>query len=321
MLKYKAKLRESVAQNRVAKRDYERRLPNDVRSNSKSFLAYVRSKQRTKDRVGPLKNIEGNVVVDDGEAASLLNVYFGSVFTIEDRTEIPRPASIFQGKVDEGGLLNLKIDSRIVEKKLQSLKIDKSPGLDGIHQEILFQLRKEISEPLSNLFNHSLQGGRVPIDRKEAGVTALFKKGKKSDVQNYRPVSLTRVVCKIMKSILKDAILVHLEKHKLIRNSQHGFTRGKSCLTNLLEFFEAVTSNLDEGKPVDIIYLDFSKAFDTRATSATFSNIQAHGIGGKILEWVKNWVADRRQKVGVNGTYSGWESVIDVVPQGSVLGH
>jgi len=143
-----------------------------------------------------------------------------------------------------------------------------------------FELRKEIEGPLANLFNSTLEEGKVPKDWKEAGVTPLFKKGKKCEVQNYRPVSLTSLVCKILESILKDSMLAHLEKYKLIRNSQHGFTKGRSCLTNLLEFFEDVTFNVDEGKPVDVIYLDFAKAFDKVPYQRLFKKILAHGIGG-----------------------------------------
>jgi ribonucleases P/MRP protein subunit RPP40 len=185
---------------------------------------------------------------------------------------------------------------------------------------MLFELRKQVSMPLAALFNMSLESGEVPVDWKDAGVTPLFKKGKKYDVQNYRPVSMTCIVCKIMESILKDVMVKHLERANLIRDSQHGFTRGRSCLTNLLEFFEDVTEHLDEGKPVDIIYLDFSKAFDKVPHERLFSKIRAHGIGGQILLWVKNWLTGRRQKVGINQSYSEWEDVISGVPQGSVLG-
>jgi len=320
MTNYKSKLRIAVAACRVAKREYEQKLANDVKDNSKSFFAYVRSKQRTKDRVGPLKDVAGKLVVDDEEAACLLNTYFSSVFTVEDLTSVPNPQQIFQVSDEYSGLLDLKISAGMVEKKLQELKVDKCPGLDEIHPKMLFELRKHISEPLANFFNQSLESGVVPVDWKDAGVTPLFKKGKKSDVQNYRPVSLTCVVCKIMESILKDVILDHLEKHKLIRDSQHGFTRGRSCLTNLLEFLEEVTLNLDEGRPVDVIYLDFSKAFDKVPYQRLFKKLLAHGIGGHILEWIRHWLMDRRQKVGVNKKYSDWEKVISGVPQGSVLG-
>ena len=107
-----------------------------------------------------------------------------------------------------------------------------------------------------------MEFGVVPADWKDAGVTPLFKKGKKSEPKNYRPISLTSLVCKILESLIKDSIVCHLSKFSLIKDSQHGFTKNRSCLTNLLEFLEEVTSTLDTGKPVDIIYLDFAKAFD-----------------------------------------------------------
>jgi ribonuclease P/MRP protein subunit RPP40 len=320
--KYKNKVKTAVATCRMAKRNYEQKLANDVRNNSKSFFAYVRSKQRTKDRVGPLKDSTGNLVIDDEKAACLLNTYFGTVFTNEDRTNIPDPVQVFKGSVEQTGLVGLSalLSSNIVEKKLQELQTDKCPGLDGIHPKLLFELRKEVCIPLANLFNLTLKSGVVPTEWKDAGVTPLFKKGKKTDVQNYRPVSMTSIVCKIMESILKDEIVNHLEKYKLIRDSQHGFTRGRSCLTNLLEFLEEVSANVDEGRPVDIIYLDFSKAFDKVPHQRLFRKLRAHGIGGQILKWVQNWLTGRRQKVAVNKIYSGWENVTSGVPQGSVLG-
>jgi ribonuclease P/MRP protein subunit RPP40 len=317
---YKNKLNKSNSTNRSAKRNYEKKLAGDVKSNSKSFFAYVRSKQRTKDKVGPLKDNLGKVIEDDQETANLLNNYFSSVFTIEDCGNIPEPLKVFKGKFEEEGLMNIKITSELVENKLKSLKVDKCPGLDGIHPKMLFELRKEIAGPLAKLYNASLDSGIVPDDWKDAGVTPLFKKGNKSEAQNYRPVSMTSLICKIMESILKDAILSHLNKFSLIRGSQHGFTRGRSCLTNLLEFLEEITFQLDEGKPVDLIYLDFAKAFDKVPYQRLFKKLTAHGIGGEILKWIQGWLMGRRQKVSINKTYSDWKDVLSGVPQGSVLG-
>jgi ribonucleases P/MRP protein subunit RPP40 len=318
--KYKIKLNKSNSTNRSAKRNYEKKLAGDVKSNNKSFFAYVRSKQRTKDKVGPLKNNVGKVIEEDEETANLLNCYFSSVFTIEDCSNVPEPLKVFKGKMEEEGLTEIKITSELVENKLTFLKVDKCPGLDGIHPKMLYELRKEIAGPLAKLYNTSLDSGIVPGDWKDAGVTPLFKKGKKSDAQNYRPVSMTSLICKIMESILKDAIMSHLDKLSLIRDSQHGFTRGRSCLTNLLEFLEKITLELDEGKPVDLIYLDFAKAFDKVPYERLFRKLMAHGIGGEILKWIQGWLTGRRQKVSINKTYSNWRDVLSGVPQGSVLG-
>ena len=137
----------------------------------------------------------------------------------------------------------------------------KSPGVDGIYPVVLKNHANGISKPLSNILSQSLLCNVVPHDWKLANVTPLFKKGPKNKDSGYRPVSFTSHVCKIIKSILKDNIINHLEQNGLIRDSQHGFRAGRSCLTNLLYFMEIVTKQVDKGLPVDVVYLDFSKAF------------------------------------------------------------
>ena len=183
-----------------------------------------------------------------------LNGYFSSMFTREDISSLP-VAKFQEAKSDYLG--PLIVTPEIVAKKINTMKDNKSPGVDGIPPKLLVETVEQIIIPLARVFNLSLKERVVPFEWKEANIIPLFKKGSRNKSENSRPVSLTSVICKLLERLIIDHMVDFLVRHKLLNSSQHGFLKARSCLTNMLCFLEEITKWIDEGSPVDIIYLDF----------------------------------------------------------------
>ena len=173
---------------------------------------------------------------------------------------------------------------------------------------------------MQKLFQASISTGKVPQQWKDAKVAAVFKKGSRGKPGNYRQISLTSQVCKLNESIIRDHMIDHLIINNLIKPSQHGFMPKRSCQTNLLEFLDKIFEMIDEGNSVDIVYLDFSRAFDKVPHNKLIQKLEAHGITGSVQEWIKSWLKDRTQWVEIQGAKSRPGKVRSGVPQGSILG-
>lgn len=301
---------------RKLRHDFEESISTEIKTNPKAFWKYTQSKTTVRSGVSDLRDSDGNLCNEDESKAEILNDFFCSVFTRENMEDIPELKTKHHGKP----LTDIRITEECIHKHLQKLKPGKSAGPDGFHPRVLKEVLSEIVTPLQIIFSKSISSGTLPHQWKMGQVTPIFKKGDRNTPGNYRPVSLTAVLCKVMESIVREHLMEHMMKNNLFCDEQHGFVPGRSCMTQLLTCIDDWTEALDRGEPLDAVYLDFKKAFDTVPHERLIQKLKSYGVDGKVRKWISSFLHDRKQRVSLNGHTSQWSDVTSGIPQGSVLG-
>ena len=162
--------------------------------------------------------------------------------------------------------------------------------------------------------------GVFPSILKHALTTGIFKSGDRAQAKNYRPIALTSHFPKVMERVVRLDIVEYLNINDLWDKKQHGSRAGRSTLSQLLEHQDSIVQALERNENIDIIYLDFAKAYDKVDHSTLLYKLRALGIGGLLDSWIGSFLLNRTQSVKVNGSLSEEREVESGIPQGSVLG-
>jgi len=299
-------------------RSKESKVLESIKDNNRVFFSFAKQKSKAKSSIGPLLDELGVFQTCPKSMSNLLQTQFTSV------QSDPNDPSAKMPKLDpqfSQPLTDFKFSPADIQLAIEEIDENASCGQDDIPAKVLRQCRVNLSYPIYLLWEESLNEGKILAPQlKDQLITPIHKKGSRADPAEYRPISLTSHLSKIFERIMRDRMVSHLETNNLLCNSQHGFRKGRSCLSQLLQHFDTILRNLLNNTDTDSIYLDYAKAFDKVNHKILLQKVWAYGIRGKVYSWIESFLTDRKQVVAVDGVHSFIALVLSGVPQGTVLG-
>ncbi|KAG8275848.1 hypothetical protein J6590_108321 [Homalodisca vitripennis] len=334
---------EDKAETAARKKDYDQRLKTLKKTHTSDYITNADNKSRAlwqvinnerkvkPNQVSKWKLIaDGKTLQDPAKIANCLNSYFA---TAAERILQTNNINIKYSSQETPPITNFKLQLQPatqtdIQTAIDSLKPKTSSGIDEISAKLVKTCKEELTIPLTAVINKSLLQGAFPAQLKISKVYPKYKNGPTTDTKSYRPISLIPTFSKIFEKIVLNRLLSHLEQNSLLTNQQHGFLKGRSTTTALVQLTEYIIDQLEDGCAVTGLFLDFSKAFDCLNHKQLLKKLEALGIEGMAGKWFQSYLTDRQQLVEIqhveNNTlhkiHSEMTAVQRGVPQGSVLG-
>ena len=308
----------NIADSHVAEAiSNEKRALSKIKDDPKYFFRYARSKSKVRSPIGPFL-VRDEFVHEPRQKANLLLEQYDSVYCptkyvsslIQELSKYPGPRS----------LDDLVITDHDVKIALGSLSPNASPGPDEVPSILLVKCKESLSAPIKILWNKSLCTGEIPTKLKFGKIIPIFKGGDRCLPSNYRPVTLTSHLIKVIEKIIVKKMVEYMSEACLFNRHQHGFRTGRSCLSQLIEHFQSILQGMEAGMEVEVVYLDFCKAFDKVDHKILLQKLASIGISGDVFRWIGEFILERTHVVVADKIQSKIGEMRSGVPQGSVLG-
>ncbi len=315
-----------LSSHKCEKSHDELRAVDKIKEDPNYFFRYAKKFILTRQEVGPFYDDSGALTANKTIICELLLHQFNSVFSVPYPSKVVTDPAVFFSCTNMPHQSHAKISTIVINEDniieaINELCTTSAPGPDGMNAAIFKQCAHEIAKPLHILFTKMIECECIPDPLKLAAIVPIFKSGDKSMPSNYRPISLTPIMMKIFERIIRKQIVEFLTRHDLLNPTQHGFRAGRSCLSALLSVYDDLMMALSEDcGSVDMIYLDFAKAFDKVDHGILLHKLRSMGVTGKLGTLFFNFLADRKHFVRLSGGVSTMSPVLSGVPQGTVLG-
>lgn len=298
-------------------RNFIRYTEEKIRSNPKYFWSYIRMIKGKNDMPDTMtyKNVSST---DGQEICNLFSDHFYSVFENYSECYNVEANPCYRPANTSIDIHRVNLTENLVLKHFKSINVHKGAGPDGVHPLLIKECAIALATPLTIIYSKSLAEGCMPQVWKHAYITPVPKGQVSRNIEDYRPISKLCQFGKILEKIVTSE-LSYSVRHEIIRN-QHGFYKGRSVDTNLLEFSNDILKSMDKGHAVDAVYTDFAKAFDKICHSVLLEKLWRLGIHGDLFRWIKSYIENRSQSVVLLGNSSDHKTVSSGVPQGSHLG-